>query len=183
MRRARHLLATAPQWRGDARRARMLAVGRGVRVCGDDLANHVGAWGLGISLGSSDHAHSRHPYVRRYKGNVAMLLREIPGNFAWYGVYEGSCKLCIPAGGTKADLGPAGAQHARAVGVVECVVPVPSFGFQSSPAFALATLAGSRLVCGLVLMAQQLKPPGGRGSASRGRGDEWHDLLDRLLPW
>jgi hypothetical protein len=41
-----------------------------------------------------------------YKGNGAMLLREIPGNFAWYGVYEGTCKLCTPAGGTKKDLGP-----------------------------------------------------------------------------
>jgi hypothetical protein len=41
-----------------------------------------------------------------YKGNAAMLLREIPGNFAWYGVYEGVCKLCIPEGGTKNDLGP-----------------------------------------------------------------------------
>ena len=40
-----------------------------------------------------------------YKGNSAMLLREIPGNFAWYGVYEGTCKLCIPAGGSKKDLG------------------------------------------------------------------------------
>eukprot|EP00941_MAST-03F_sp_MAST-3F-sp1_P000064 g64.t1 len=40
-----------------------------------------------------------------YKGNGAMLLREIPGNFAWYGVYEGTCKACIPVGGTKADLG------------------------------------------------------------------------------
>lgn len=41
-----------------------------------------------------------------YKGNSAMLLREIPGNFAWYGVYEGTCKALIPAGGTKKDLGP-----------------------------------------------------------------------------
>lgn len=40
-----------------------------------------------------------------YKGNSAMLLREIPGNFAWYGVYEGTCKALIPPGGTKKDLG------------------------------------------------------------------------------
>lgn len=41
-----------------------------------------------------------------YKGNTATLLREIPGNFAWYGVYECVCKMCIPDGGTKQDLGP-----------------------------------------------------------------------------
>jgi hypothetical protein len=40
-----------------------------------------------------------------YRGNTATLLREIPGNFCWYGVYEGVCKLLIPEGGTKADLG------------------------------------------------------------------------------
>jgi hypothetical protein len=40
-----------------------------------------------------------------YRGNTATLLREIPGNFCWYGVYEGVCKLMIPEGGTKADLG------------------------------------------------------------------------------
>lgn len=40
-----------------------------------------------------------------YKGNGAMLLREIPGNFAWYGVYEATCKLAVPEGGTKADVG------------------------------------------------------------------------------
>ena len=41
-----------------------------------------------------------------YRGNVSTLLREIPGNFCWYGVYEGVCKFMIPDGGTKADLGP-----------------------------------------------------------------------------
>ncbi len=39
-----------------------------------------------------------------YRGQTAMLLREIPGNFMWYGVYEGVCKLRIPEGGTKRDL-------------------------------------------------------------------------------
>ena len=41
-----------------------------------------------------------------YKGNASMLLREIPGNFAWYGVYESVCAMNIPEGGTKADLSP-----------------------------------------------------------------------------
>lgn len=41
-----------------------------------------------------------------YRGNLSTLLREVPGNFCWYGVYEGVCKLMIPEGGTKADLGP-----------------------------------------------------------------------------
>jgi hypothetical protein len=40
-----------------------------------------------------------------YRGNMSTLLREIPGNFCWYGVYEGVCKLRTPEGGTKADLG------------------------------------------------------------------------------
>eukprot|EP00567_Pseudictyota_dubia_P016331 CAMPEP_0197441750 /NCGR_PEP_ID=MMETSP1175-20131217/7945_1 /TAXON_ID=1003142 /ORGANISM="Triceratium dubium, Strain CCMP147" /LENGTH=322 /DNA_ID=CAMNT_0042972081 /DNA_START=233 /DNA_END=1201 /DNA_ORIENTATION=+ len=41
-----------------------------------------------------------------YRGHASTLLREIPGNFCWYGVYEGVCKSMIPEGGTKADLGP-----------------------------------------------------------------------------
>jgi hypothetical protein len=41
-----------------------------------------------------------------YRGNVAMILREIPGNFCWYGVYEGFCKFMTPEGGSKKDLGP-----------------------------------------------------------------------------
>lgn len=41
-----------------------------------------------------------------YKGNMSTMLREIPGNFCWYGVYEGVCILNIPDGGTKKDIGP-----------------------------------------------------------------------------
>jgi len=41
-----------------------------------------------------------------YRGNFSTLLREIPGNFCWYGTYEGVCKAMIPEGGTKSDLGP-----------------------------------------------------------------------------
>ena len=40
-----------------------------------------------------------------YRGQTALLLREIPGNFMWYGVYESVCKYRIPHGGTKRDLG------------------------------------------------------------------------------
>lgn len=40
-----------------------------------------------------------------YRGNMSTLLREIPGNFCWYGVYEGVCKFMTPEGGSKADLG------------------------------------------------------------------------------
>mmetsp|Transcript_6818 Transcript_6818/g.12341 ORF Transcript_6818/g.12341 Transcript_6818/m.12341 type:complete len:188 (+) Transcript_6818:158-721(+) len=39
-----------------------------------------------------------------YRGQTSMLLREIPGNFCWYGVYEGVCLSQIPEGGTKRDL-------------------------------------------------------------------------------
>jgi hypothetical protein len=41
-----------------------------------------------------------------YRGQTSLLLREIPGNFCWYGVYEGVCLSQIPEGGTKRDLGP-----------------------------------------------------------------------------
>ncbi|KAL3799899.1 hypothetical protein ACHAWO_000010 [Cyclotella atomus] len=41
-----------------------------------------------------------------YRGQTSLLLREIPGNFCWYGVYEGVCYSQIPIGGTKRDLGP-----------------------------------------------------------------------------
>jgi solute carrier family 25 carnitine/acylcarnitine transporter 20/29 len=40
-----------------------------------------------------------------YRGQTALLLREIPGNFMWFGVYEGVCKYRIPQGGSKRDLG------------------------------------------------------------------------------
>ena len=42
-----------------------------------------------------------------YRGHASTLLREIPGNFVWYGLYEGVCMTMIPQGGTKDDLGPA----------------------------------------------------------------------------
>ncbi|KAL7531817.1 hypothetical protein ACHAXR_005808, partial [Thalassiosira sp. AJA248-18] len=38
-----------------------------------------------------------------YRGQTSLLLREIPGNFCWYGVYEGVCLTQIPEGGTKRD--------------------------------------------------------------------------------
>ncbi|KAL7551532.1 hypothetical protein ACHAWF_014718 [Thalassiosira exigua] len=40
-----------------------------------------------------------------YRGQSSLLIREIPGNFCWYGVYEGVCLTQIPEGGTKRDLG------------------------------------------------------------------------------
>jgi len=40
-----------------------------------------------------------------YRGQTSLLLREIPGNFCWYGVYEGVCLSQIPEGGSKRDLG------------------------------------------------------------------------------
>ena len=40
-----------------------------------------------------------------YRGQTSLLLREIPGNICWYGVYEGVCLSQIPKGGTKRDLG------------------------------------------------------------------------------
>mmetsp|Transcript_38330 Transcript_38330/g.92440 ORF Transcript_38330/g.92440 Transcript_38330/m.92440 type:complete len:391 (+) Transcript_38330:213-1385(+) len=39
-----------------------------------------------------------------YRGQTSLLLREIPGNFCWYGTYEWVCKLSIPPGKTKRDL-------------------------------------------------------------------------------
>lgn len=41
-----------------------------------------------------------------YRGNMSTLLREIPGNCVWYGVYEGFCKYMTPVDKKKADLGP-----------------------------------------------------------------------------
>ena len=38
-----------------------------------------------------------------YRGNVSTMLREIPGNFCWYGTYEGICLMNIPDGGKKED--------------------------------------------------------------------------------
>ena len=40
-----------------------------------------------------------------YRGQTSLLVREIPGNFMWYGVYEAVCKYYIPEGRTKKDLG------------------------------------------------------------------------------
>ena len=41
-----------------------------------------------------------------YRGHASTVLREIPGNFVWYGLYEGVCAAMIPVGGTKKDLSP-----------------------------------------------------------------------------
>ena len=40
-----------------------------------------------------------------YRGQTSLLLREVPGNICWYGVYEGVCMSRIPEGGSKRDLG------------------------------------------------------------------------------
>ena len=40
-----------------------------------------------------------------YRGQASLLVREIPGNFCWYGVYESVCLSQVPEGGTKRDLG------------------------------------------------------------------------------
>jgi len=40
-----------------------------------------------------------------YRGQTSLLVREIPGNACWYGVYEGVCFSQMPEGGTKRDLG------------------------------------------------------------------------------
>jgi len=42
-----------------------------------------------------------------FRGQSSLLLREIPGNFCWYGVYEGVCAARVPEGGTRRDLGTA----------------------------------------------------------------------------
>lgn len=39
-----------------------------------------------------------------FKGHTATMLREVPGNMAWFGVYEYLSMLFTPAGGTKDDL-------------------------------------------------------------------------------
>jgi hypothetical protein len=39
-----------------------------------------------------------------YRGQTSLLLREVPGNFCWYGVYEAVCLSQVPTGGTKRDL-------------------------------------------------------------------------------
>lgn len=42
-----------------------------------------------------------------YRGHASTLLREIPGNFVWFLLYEGVCLGMTPTGGTKQDLGSA----------------------------------------------------------------------------
>lgn len=39
-----------------------------------------------------------------WKGNLATTLREVPGNVAWFGVYEFICKLYMKPGQSKQDL-------------------------------------------------------------------------------
>lgn len=39
-----------------------------------------------------------------YRGHSSTLLREIPGNFVWYGTYEAVCRSMLPVGGSKKDL-------------------------------------------------------------------------------
>jgi solute carrier family 25 carnitine/acylcarnitine transporter 20/29 len=39
-----------------------------------------------------------------YNGLSATLMREVPGNACWFGMYEASKALFVPVGGTKADV-------------------------------------------------------------------------------
>ena len=66
-----------------------------------------------------------------YRGHGSTLLREIPGNFVWYGLYEGVCMSMIPEGGTKDDLGASvhllgGGKDSYSV-VVWCTLPCVNF--------------------------------------------------------
>jgi len=49
-----------------------------------------------------------------YRGHSSTLMREIPGNFAWFGTYEVACHLLAPKGGSKADMSPFGHMAAGA---------------------------------------------------------------------
>ena len=39
-----------------------------------------------------------------YRGHMSTMIREVFGNFCWYGTYESVCQACIPVGGTRDDL-------------------------------------------------------------------------------
>lgn len=39
-----------------------------------------------------------------YQGSLATLFRELPGNMAWFGVYESLCLAMMPKGGSRDDL-------------------------------------------------------------------------------
>eukprot|EP00730_Choanoeca_flexa_P018774 TRINITY_DN9148_c1_g2_i1.p1 TRINITY_DN9148_c1_g2~~TRINITY_DN9148_c1_g2_i1.p1 ORF type:complete len:268 (+),score=38.45 TRINITY_DN9148_c1_g2_i1:202-1005(+) len=41
-----------------------------------------------------------------YRGHSATLLREMPGNVAWYAFYDAICRLFVPEGKTKDDVAP-----------------------------------------------------------------------------
>eukprot|EP00937_MAST-01D_sp_MAST-1D-sp2_P001568 g1568.t1 len=83
-----------------------------------------------------------------YKGNTSMLLREIPGNFAWYGVYEGVCAHYVPEGGTKDDLSPMvnmGAGAASGVAYWTAFYPADTVKsqIQTNPEFAQQSILGT----------------------------------------
>eukprot|EP00301_Raphidiophrys_heterophryoidea_P024967 c8260_g1_i1.p1 GENE.c8260_g1_i1~~c8260_g1_i1.p1 ORF type:complete len:300 (-),score=90.16 c8260_g1_i1:516-1415(-) len=52
--------------------------------------------------------------VGLYRGHAGTLMREVPGNFAWFGVYETACGVLKPAGGSKEDMTPLGHMAAGA---------------------------------------------------------------------
>eukprot|EP00164_Ancoracysta_twista_P004392 GFYU01005921.1.p1 GENE.GFYU01005921.1~~GFYU01005921.1.p1 ORF type:complete len:342 (+),score=49.23 GFYU01005921.1:204-1229(+) len=51
-----------------------------------------------------------------YRGHFGTMLRETPGNAAWFGMYEAFCKLMTPAGKTKDDISPTTLMLAGACG-------------------------------------------------------------------
>ena len=41
-----------------------------------------------------------------WRGNFGTTMRELPGNFFWFGTYEAACLFATPANGTRDDLTP-----------------------------------------------------------------------------
>ena len=64
---------------------------------------------------------------RLYRGHVGTILRECPGNVAWFLGYEGTCRMATPAGGHRKDLSAPVLCAAGAVaGMLYWGVPFPA---------------------------------------------------------
>jgi len=62
-----------------------------------------------------------------FKGHTGTMVRETFGNMAWFGVYEGLCKILTPIGKRREELGLwAKATAGAAAGVVFWAVPFPA---------------------------------------------------------
>ena len=127
-----------------------------------------------------------------FRGHSSTLLRDIPGTFVWFGVYEAACMGMTPTGGSRDSLGPVAHMLAGATaGVTAWTVVFPAdvvkSRVQTDPVFAGQNVFKVReclIICAAMLMEDRLQvlPKVLKAEGVRGLYAGWTVTVMRAAP-